>query len=130
MRRDIPESDWRHFKRLHQVLSERFCRGVIEELGALLQTKEGSAHERYRRAYQLLQERDEELARAFNDFRRSTAVLQMMLMRRMGLLADEELAVFSQETQEMVRRAESLRQGETGHVRPKRDAQRGSHCEL
>jgi len=68
---NIPESDWHHFKRVHQVLLERFCQRTLDDLGAMLRASEGSAHEQYRRAYELLVDRDEELARAFDDFRRN-----------------------------------------------------------
>ena len=64
--------------------------------------------------YELLQERDEALARAFDDFRRSTALMQLAIMRRMGLLTDDELSVFSEQTQQTVRRVDSLRSAEPG----------------
>ena len=111
---NIPESDWRHFKRVHQVLLERFCQRTLDDLGAMLRAREGSAHEQYRRAYELLVDRDEELARAFDDFRRSTAVMQLAIMRRMGLLSDDELSVFSEQTQKTVRGVDSLRSAEPG----------------
>jgi hypothetical protein len=110
----IPESDWRHFKRVHQVLLERFCERTLDDLRAMLRATEGSAHERYRRAYKLLEDRDEELARAFDDFRRSTAIMQLAIMRRMGLLSDDELSVFSEQTQQTVRGVDSLRSAERG----------------
>ena len=106
---NIPESDWRHFKRVHGVLVERFCQRTLDELAAMLRAREGSAHDQYRRAYELIEQRDEELARAFDDYRRSTAVMQLVIMRRMGLLSDEELAAFSEQTQQAVRGVDSLR---------------------
>jgi hypothetical protein len=109
---NIPESDWRHFKRVHQVLLERFCERTLDDLRAMLRATEGSAHEQYRRAYKLLEVRDQELARAFDDFRRSTAIMQLVIMRRMGLLSDDELSVFSEQTQQIVRGVDSLRSAE------------------
>ncbi len=110
----IPESDWRHFKRVHEVLLERFCQRTLDDLAAMLRAREGSAHEQYRRAYQFLEERDEEMSRAFDDFRRSTAVMQLAIMRRMGLLSDDELSVFSERTQQVVRGVDSLRSAGPG----------------
>jgi hypothetical protein len=46
----------------------------------------------------LVEERDKQMANAFDDFRRSTAVMQLGIMRRMKLLTDEELALFSEQT--------------------------------
>ena len=111
---NIPESDWRHFKRVHQVLLERFCQRTLDDLSDMLRAREGTAHEQYRRAYELLQDRDEALARAFDDFRRSTAILQLAIMRRMGILGDEELSVFSEQTQQTVRGVDSLGSSEPG----------------
>ncbi|MCX6348187.1 MAG: hypothetical protein NTV79_01605 [Candidatus Aureabacteria bacterium] len=46
--------------------------------------------------------RDEELGRAFNDYRRSTALMQLTNIRSLGLLTDEEVRLFSEETQRIV----------------------------
>lgn len=104
----IPESDWRHFKQVHDDLLERYCARVLNDLTTVAKATGGTAHERYVRAYKFLKSRDEELARAFDDFRRSTAVMQLAIMRRMGLLSDEDLNVFSKQTQEQVRGIASI----------------------
>ena len=98
MSEHIPESDWRQFKELHLILRERFCRKVLDELGNVISSSDQSAHERYVKVYRLLERRDKELARAFNDFRRSTAIMQLMIMRSMRLLTDEEMRRFTPET--------------------------------
>ena len=74
----------------------------------MVATTEGTAHEKYLRLYELLHKRDEDMSRAFDDFRRSTAVMQLGIMRRMRLLTDEDLSVFSEETQARVRGIASL----------------------
>jgi len=56
----------------------------------------------------LLTDRDKEMARAFDDFRRSTAIMQLATMREMGLLADEQLSGFSEQTQQTIRGLDSL----------------------
>jgi len=63
---------------------------------------EGSAHDRYLEVCKLIKERDRQIANAFNDFRRSTAIMQLGIMRRMKLMTDEELALFSEQTQTRV----------------------------
>jgi hypothetical protein len=100
---EIPESDWRHFKKVHQVLLERYCTNALADLSAVISATEGTAHARYLRVFEVIHQKNEDMARAFDDFRRSTAVMQLGIMRRMGLLADEELSVFSAETQARVR---------------------------
>ena len=52
---------------------------------------------RYGELYQLLQDRDRAMSTAFDDFRRSTARFCLKLMRRQGLVTDEEMMEFSPE---------------------------------
>jgi hypothetical protein len=105
---DIPESDWRHFKKVHSVLLERYCVRVLADLGAEISATDGTAHERYLRVYKLIHHKNEDMARAFDDFRRSTAVMQLGIMRRMQLLTDEELSLFSEQTRTRVEGIASL----------------------
>jgi hypothetical protein len=112
MNSQIPEPDWRQFKRVHQDLLQRFSQRVLDELAAIVQAPEGTAHERYLRVYRLIETRDNELARAFDDFRRSTALMQLVVMRGMGLLTDEDLGAFSPQTQASVRGITSIFRGE------------------
>ena len=108
MSSDIPESDWRRFKEVHTKLLERYCCRILEEVAAASQSTEGSAHDRYVKVYRLMKERDEQLANAFDDFRRSPAVMQLGIMRRMKLLTDEELGLFSEQTRTRVEGIASL----------------------
>jgi hypothetical protein len=72
-------------------------------LTGLIQAGGQTAHERYVEVQALLRDRHRELSSMFGDFRRSTALEQLGIMRAMGLLTDEDLAVFSEDTQERVR---------------------------
>ena len=108
MSADIPESDWRRFKEVHAKLLERYCSRILEEVAAASRGTEGSAHDRYVKVYGLIEERDKQLASAFDDFRRSTAVMQLGIMRRMQLLTDEDLSLFSEQTRTRVEGIASL----------------------
>ena len=108
MSADIPESDWRRFKEVHQKLLERFCSRTLDEVAAATQGMEGCAYDRYVKVYKLIRERDKELAKVFDDFRRSTAVIQLGMMQRMKLLTDEELSVFSEQTRAHIEAVASL----------------------
>ena len=109
MSSDIPESDWRRFKEVHTKAEERYCRRILEEVAAIVNGDgEGSAHDRYLKVFKLIKERDEQMANAFNDFRRSTAVMQLGIMRRMKLLTDEEVALFSEQTRTRIEGIASL----------------------
>ena len=98
----IPERDWRVFRELHPVWIERFCEQVNSELVSRLSDERLSAYERYLKAYRFIVARDRELGEAFNDFRRSTAVIQIRIIRGLGLIRDDELARFSDSTRTFV----------------------------
>jgi hypothetical protein len=108
MSSDIPESDWRRFKEIHKKLLERYCARILEEVSAASECAEGSAHDRYLMVYELIDERNQQMATAFDDFRRSTAVMQLGIMRRMKLLTDEDLSTFSEQTRTRIESIASL----------------------
>src|SRR5690242_18748891 len=102
MERRISEPDWRLLRQLEPVALDRYCRRVLDDVAALAGDDGRSAHARYLALYELLKERDKDLAVTFNDLRRSTAPVQLAAMRYRGLLTDEEFARFSPDTREWV----------------------------
>jgi hypothetical protein len=92
---DILEADWRHFRRLHPVALDRYCRRVLDEAAARTAAEGQTAHERYLALYQLVRDRNREMAEVFDDVRRSTARIQLLRIRALGLVTPEELAGFS-----------------------------------
>jgi hypothetical protein len=107
MSTDLPESDWKAFRKLREVALERFCERILAEVGRIISDAKRSSHARYLAAYELIQERDDQIARAFNSPRRSVAVSQLATMMSLDLISQEELQSFTPRTQSVV---EALRQ--------------------
>ena len=106
--RDIPERDWKLLRELHGILLDRYSKGVLEKSRALIDDPSVGPHERYLRLYKLIHSTDKELGRALNDMRRSTARRHIVAARTLGLLTDEEMRRFSEETQQAVEAMLSL----------------------
>ncbi len=102
MARDVPESDWKRFRELRELALERFCKRVFAELEPLVQNVSRTYYERYLDVFHLLKERDRELARAFDDPRRSHMIEQLAAMRASGLVEPGELALFTTSTRTAV----------------------------
>ncbi|MDB5313115.1 MAG: hypothetical protein JWO38_7317 [Gemmataceae bacterium] len=102
MERTISEPDWKVFRQLQPIALDRFCQRVLAEVGRLAADTGKGSHERYLAVFKLMERRDEELAHAFNDMRRSTAFQQLASICFHSLLADEEFARFSPETRQAV----------------------------
>lgn len=101
--RSFPESDWKHLRKIRPVALDRLCKLILGEIATLAADDSHSHHERYLKIYERVHKRDEDIARAFNDPRRSRAVLQLAAMSKLELLAPDEMAGFSEETQERIR---------------------------
>jgi len=99
----FPEADWRLLSRLKPRALDRMCwrilQGVQEHVAA---ARPGEAHRAYLDLYRYLQEQDKIVARCFDDWRRSRALLLLLNWRAEGLITDEEFAAFSPETRQAV----------------------------
>ncbi|MCG8366668.1 MAG: hypothetical protein MJA27_25460 [Pseudanabaenales cyanobacterium] len=103
MASSISESDWKKFRKLREVALERFCGQTLQEVTKLAATSPLSSHQRYLKIYELIQQRDREIARMFNNPRRSQALEQLCSMHALGLLENEELDAFTDETRNVVK---------------------------
>ena len=99
----IKESDWKQLRQLKDVALERLCQRTLEDLQRTALAPSQTWHERYLQVYSLIHEHDKEIADIFNDLRRSTAQLRLMMMRTAGLVTDEEMSRFTEETQKASR---------------------------
>lgn len=103
MVRTISEPDWKLFRQLRPLALERFCQRVLSDIEGLAQECAKTSHERYLAIYDLMQQRDRELADTFNNQRRTMAFEQLARMWALNLLTDDEMAHFSPDTREVVR---------------------------
>lgn len=102
MLRTISEPDWKRFRRLRELALERFYQRVLGEVERVSSDAEKTAHDRYHALFGLLRRRDEELANAFDNPRRSMAFQQLAWIVSLGLLTPEELAELTLETREVL----------------------------
>ena len=57
----LDEPDWKQYKPRRKLAIERFCSEVLNKAAALTASTDGTAHERYRELYQLLEKRDKQI---------------------------------------------------------------------
>lgn len=95
MTKDIAESDWKLFRKLHPVTLERFSKKILNELDLVRADDAKSCHQRYLDIFRLIARRDKELANLFDNLRRSTALMQIAAIYARGLMTEDELSGFS-----------------------------------
>ncbi|MCS4502521.1 hypothetical protein KBTX_04309 [wastewater metagenome] len=102
MHAGIPERDWKVFRDLYEKALDRFCHRALDEIATLCTgaDDERTNHQRYAAVYGRLREINKDMSAAFDRFARSKALMQIAIMRNMGLWTDEELARFSEDTLE------------------------------
>jgi hypothetical protein len=98
MLRAIPETDWKVLRRLHPLALERLCERVLAEVEQVMQNRTQSTHQRYLDIFRIVEQRDRDIARLFNNPRRSQALTMLAGIRSEGLLTDVEFAALSPDT--------------------------------
>ena len=93
----IKESDWKRFKRLKEAALERFCVSTLADCRRIIEREGGSSHAKYLSLYKSIADADRSLASLFDDHSRSKAAIQLMMLRREGLVHDSELDGLSDE---------------------------------
>lgn len=99
---DPSERDWKLLRQLAPVALERFCERVLAEAARITNAPGKTNHERYLELYKFMRAQDRDLAAAFDDRRRSNAKVKLAKIYSLGLLTEEELGAFSEETREVV----------------------------
>jgi hypothetical protein len=100
--RYMPEADWKVLRRVHKVALARFCEQLLAEVASLARDDARSPHERYLHLYKLVQDRDRQMARLFNNPRRSGALHMLAQLREEGLLTHDDLASLTPETRDAI----------------------------
>ena len=86
------------------------CARILADVEAIVQRRDGCNHEAYLALWGLLKTKDVEIASMFDDFKRSTALFKLAAWYRYGLVSESELALFTEETQSMLKAiSETLR---------------------
>ena len=96
--REIKEPDWKLLRRVHPLALERFCERVLAEIDRVSRDGAASRHARYLQIFRIPQQRDREMARLFDNPRRSHALTMLAQIRSQGLLTQDEFSSLSPET--------------------------------
>ena len=104
----VPEEDWQRLRQLKPVVLDRYCERILREAVSIANAPGSTPHQRYLKLYRFIDEKNDALARAFDDHRRSTALAKIMHIYKLGLFTEEEFAGFSEETRKLVGEVVSL----------------------
>jgi len=100
--REISEPDWRVLRRLHPLALERFCESVLAEVDRVSRDGAKNHHARYLQIFRIIEQRNGEMARIFDNPRRSDALRMLAQIRSQGLLTEDEFSSLSPETRGVI----------------------------
>lgn len=87
---------------VHPLALERFCERVLTGIEGVVHNGAQSAHQRYLDIFKIVERRDREMARIFNDPKRTNALVILARIRSSGLLTEDEFATLSPETRNAI----------------------------
>jgi len=99
MNEHLPEADWKKIRGLKPAALQTACNEVFEKLSAVMESRGADSHKAYLRLWKILKQEDKKIRLMFDDLKRNTAILKLAEWHRNGILSDEELKAFTEETQ-------------------------------
>ncbi len=102
MQHAIKEADWKVLRTLHPLALERYCERVLHDVERVVQDSSKGTHACYQALFELIQKRDREITRLFNDPRHSSALTMLAGLHAEGLLTEEEFSRLSPDTRSAV----------------------------
>lgn len=102
---DISEKDWKKLRSLQDQALNIACERIFHKINKVIESRGAESHKYYLKLWTVLREQDEEISLMFDDLKRSTATFKLSVWKRNGILSDENLKEFTEETQ---KRIESL----------------------
>jgi hypothetical protein len=98
----IPESDWKKLRSLKDITLQRACDRILGRIAEVAESRGSESHEAYKKIWNIMDREDRQLAEMFDDLKRSTGLFKLALWWENGILTDEELSQFSEETQNKI----------------------------
>jgi hypothetical protein len=104
----VPESDWKLFRKLQLELTNKACESIFKQVNDIANVRAGKEHQSYLDLYSLIKTEDNKIAEMFNNPTRNNVILKIVTLRRNEVLSNEQLQMFSEQTQEFVNRILNL----------------------
>ena len=95
---NISESDWKYLRGVKDELLETLCKRINNEASQILTGPSLSRHEKFLRLFKHIMEKNEIIARCFDDWRRSNIVVKLIWLREEQLLTGKYMSRLSEET--------------------------------
>lgn len=100
----IPETDWKKLRAMQDEKIDMACGRILAATEAIVNQRQGNEHQAYLKLWDEVDKGNEMIAELFDNMTRSKAIFKLMAWKREGFLSDDELALFSEQTQQKLSR--------------------------
>ena len=98
----IPEQDWKRIRAIKDKKLNDLCADILKEIEQEIKNKGDQNHKAYLKIWDIVNERDNDIADMFNDLKRSNAVFKLALWHKNGYLTEKELNDFTEQTRSTI----------------------------
>jgi len=102
MNRSIKESDWKLFKSISKSALDKYCKESLQRVHEFLAEADAESFDTTSKIFDFMKSRRKLQSSIFDDYRRSTASHQLILMAREGLLEESEMSNLSEELKKQI----------------------------
>jgi hypothetical protein len=106
--RTVPEDDWKKLRALKDDALNLACERIFEQIEKVAGQRKGKEHQAYVELWRMIEKEDREISAMFDDLKRSDAIYKLAAWRRNGVISEDTLTEFSDETR---REIELLNEG-------------------
>ena len=99
---NIREKDWKIIRSMKDRVLNLACDRTLAKVSRIIENEADPAHARYLELWKILTSEDEDIAIMFNGLKRSNAITKLAKWKFHGLITDDDMKSFSQETREKV----------------------------
>ncbi len=98
----IPEKDWKTLRAMKDDLLQKACGQILDKISKFIEESPDDKHTTYRKLWKTMKQEDGKIANMLDDMRRSNARFKLGCWYGYGLIDDETLQQFSEDTRQSV----------------------------
>lgn len=98
----MPERDWKRIRDLKDELLNVACEQIFQSIEKLSADRAGQQHKSYLELYNLIKKEDKAIADMFDGLSRNNAFFKIAAIKHNGVLTEEQMELFSEETRSIV----------------------------
>ena len=106
--RELPERDWKAFKKIRDRLYTDLCARINREAGEILNDETLTEEEKYSQLSKHIKSSRKIVNSCFSRYSRSSLPLTLVVLRKYKLLTDEHLKNFTEETRRLLKNSDEI----------------------